>query len=62
MTTDDINWHRRNNSKLIALNMAYGILMEHCPCLADNVPLDGLAQAIADAIIKGAIPEDNAAR
>ena len=53
----ELHWQRRNNPKLIALNMAYGILMEHSPCLADEVSLDGLAADIAAAILKGAVPE-----
>jgi len=52
--TDDLKQRRKRNPKLVALNTAYGILMAHAPCLADNVPLDGLANAIADAILKGA--------
>ena len=52
-----LHHQRRTNPKLIALNMAYGILMEHSPCLADEVPLDGLANDIAAAILKGAVPE-----
>lgn len=51
-----IREQRRTNPKLIALNMAYGILMDHSPCFADEVPLDGLANDIAAAILKGAVP------
>lgn len=51
-----IRWARRNNPELIAQNMAYHILMEHSPCFADDVPLDGLADSIAAAILKGAVP------
>ena len=52
-----LHHQRRTNPKLIALNMAYGILMNHSPCLADDVPLNGLANDIAAAILKGAVPE-----
>lgn len=60
MTLRDLKWQRRNNPKLIAMNMAYGILMDHSPCLADDVPLDGLADDIAKAILRGAIPAETA--
>jgi hypothetical protein len=42
-----------SNQRLKALNMAYGILMDHCLCLAEDVPLDGLAEDIANAILNG---------
>lgn len=51
-----LHWARRNNPKLIAQNMAYNILMDHCPCFAEEVSLDGLVEDIAKAILQGAIP------
>jgi hypothetical protein len=59
--TKDLHWHRRNNPKLIAMNMAYGILIEHSAAFAENIPLDGLADDIAAAILKGAVPEESQA-
>ena len=52
-----IREQRRTNPKLIALDMAYAIMIEHSVCFDENVPLDGLAEDIAAAILKGAIPE-----
>ena len=52
-----IHEQRRTNPKLIALNAAYGILMDHSVCFAAKVPLDGLANDIAAAILKGAALE-----
>lgn len=52
-----IHEQRRINPKLIALNMAYGILMDNSACFAAEIPLDGLANDIAAAILKGAAPE-----
>lgn len=56
--TRDLRWERRNNPKLIAMNRAYGILIEHNAAFREDVPLDGLAQTIADAILAGAKAED----
>jgi len=57
-SADYIRKQRRTNPALIAINMAYGILINHSPCLAENVQLDGLAKDIADAILKGAVPDN----
>lgn len=58
--THDLHWHRRNNPKLIARNMAYGILLKHHEVFQDDTPLEDLVDDIAAAILAGAKPEDEA--
>lgn len=54
MTEPDSLMERRKRSPYVqALNMAYGLLMDHSVCLAEDVDLDGFAVAIAKVILDG---------
>lgn len=56
--SDDLAARRANSPITQARNIAYGILMAHAPALADEIPLDGLAEDIAQAILKGVDAEE----